>query len=217
VAGYALSDKERRGAIVRTARGLQRLTRVVSFGVVATLRDVHFKALSLPENSPEHAAKQEEMHQKNARDFLRLCLANGAGYLKMAQYLSTQSFLPKAWTSTLAMAQDHAEPVTWAAVSNVFLADTGLRPEEVFESIEEAPCAAASIAQVHRAVTRDGRRVAVKIQYPHMHETFAQDLAALRLMLSFIEWYWPDYGYSWVLPEFAKQSLCEIDFLQVSC
>jgi predicted unusual protein kinase regulating ubiquinone biosynthesis (AarF/ABC1/UbiB family) len=33
-------------------------------------------------------------------------------------------------------------------------------------------------------------------------------------MLRFIEWRWPDYGYSWLLPEFEKQSLCEIDFLQ---
>jgi hypothetical protein len=40
-------------------------------------------------------------------------------------------------------------------------------------------------------------------------------MAALRLMLAFIEWRWPEYGYSWLLPEFERQSLCEIDFLQV--
>jgi aarF domain-containing kinase len=173
--GYVLADDTRRENAQRTLQGLRRISRAVSFGIVATLRDAELKARSLKVDDPEFIRRKIAVDKRNAEDFLQLCLRNGGGFLKMAQYLSVQNHaLPVEWTSILSKAQDQARPVSFSSIAKVFFDDTGRRPEDVFASIEEQPVAAASLAQVHRAVTRDGRIVAVKIQYPHMQETFLQ-------------------------------------------
>ncbi|MCV5246305.1 AarF/UbiB family protein, partial [Escherichia coli] len=64
-------------------------------------------------------------------------------------------------------------------VARVFQEDTGVHPSDVFAHIEETPIAAASLAQVHRALTRDGQRVAVKIQYPELQRQARNDLMAV--------------------------------------
>ena len=70
--------------------------------------------------------------------------------------------------------------------AQVIREELGAPPEEVFAKWDPEPIAAASIGQVHRAITRDGRAVAVKVQYPGIAETMAADLdnvALLRRML----------------------------------
>lgn len=99
-------------------------------------------------------------------------------------------------------------------VATVFREDTGFEPSDVFESIEETPIAAASLAQVHRAMTRDGQRVAVKIQYPELRVQARNDFAALRFFAGVLEAVWPDYGYTWLLPEFETSLANEVNFLQ---
>ena len=215
---YVLTPPKRRRAALQSLYGLRRLSRVAAFGLGAMWE---YKCLEwdaertgLDEKSEEYATLKRGVDVTVTEKFLALSLANGVGFLKMAQYMSTQQALPPELSSILAQAQDQGRSLPFAEISDVFIEDTGKRPEDVFASIEELPRAAASLAQVHHAVTKDGAHVAVKIQYPYLHELILQDLAALRIMLDVIEWYWPDYGFSWLLPEFERQALCEIDFLQ---
>src|SRR6202451_326303 len=60
--------------------------------------------------------------------------------------------------------------------------ELGAPPEQAFARWDPRPIAAASIGQVHRAVTRDGRAVAVKVQYPDIAETIAADLRNVTLL-----------------------------------
>lgn len=58
----------------------------------------------------------------------------------------------------------------------MFKEDTGKDIEEVFATFEEIPVASASLAQVHRATMKDGRKVAVKIQKPNIKKQFRSDM-----------------------------------------
>ena len=87
---------------------------------------------------------------------------------------------------TLSRLQDSVPPMSPELAARVVEEELGVPPEQAFSRWDPQPIAAASIGQVHRAVTLDGRAVAVKVQYPGIAETIAADLrnvALLRRML----------------------------------
>ena len=83
----------------------------------------------------------------------------------------------------IAKLQNEAPPMPYAVVARVIQEELGGAPEAVFASFEQTPLAAASLGQVHRAVLHDGRRVAVKVQYPGIAETLAGDMDNLGLVV----------------------------------
>ncbi len=90
--------------------------------------------------------------------------------------------LPEEAQAALATLQADAEPMAPTLAAGVVTAELGQAPERVFLDWADMPAAAASIGQVHRAVTRDGRDVAVKVQYPGVHEAIESDLDSAELM-----------------------------------
>lgn len=134
---------------------------------------------------------------------------------RVAQVLATYNVqLPREYTETLAAAQDRAQAQPWEAVSGVFEEEIGRRPEDVFASVDTQPVGAASLAQVHHAVTRDGREVAIKIQYPHVKRQVESDMRAMAFFARAIETLWPDFGYTWFIPELEATVRAELNFLQ---
>lgn len=101
--------------------------------------------------------------------------------LKMAQSLSIdQGLLPSEFSEVMTQAQYKAPPINRSLVRSIIRRELGGYPEQVFKSFESEAMAAASIGQVHRAVLKDGRKVAVKIQYPGVRDTIASDVALAR-------------------------------------
>ena len=103
---------------------------------------------------------------------------------QMASYVGDG--LSPAVRRTLARLQDSVPPMSPELAAAVVEEELGVPPERAFARWDPRPVAAASIGQVHRAVTLDGRAVAVKVQYPGIAETIAADLrnvALLRRML----------------------------------
>ncbi|MEM9042932.1 MAG: AarF/ABC1/UbiB kinase family protein [Actinomycetota bacterium] len=90
--------------------------------------------------------------------------------------------LPDEAQEALATLQADAAPMAPTLAAAVVEGDLGRAPERVFLEWGDAPVAAASIGQVHRAVTADGRDVAVKVQYPGVHEAIETDLDAAEAM-----------------------------------
>ena len=82
--------------------------------------------------------------------------------------------------------QAKAPPLSREAAVKVVTAELG-PPEEIFAEWEADPFAAASIGQVHRALTRSGDHVAVKVQYPEIDRAIENDLKSISLLESMVE------------------------------
>ena len=101
--------------------------------------------------------------------------AIGPAAIKLGQTLATRpDIIGEDAARDLVRLQDALPPVPFAAIREQMTASFGRPPSELFASIEEEPIGAASIAQVHRAVTPDGRTVAIKVLRPGVIEEFAR-------------------------------------------
>ncbi len=97
--------------------------------------------------------------------------------MKFGQLLSfIVEALPDDAQQALATLQSDAKPMAPALAAKMITDELGQPPERIFLDWQEVPVAAASVGQVHRAVTRDGREVAVKVQYPGVAESIESDL-----------------------------------------
>lgn len=90
--------------------------------------------------------------------------------------------LPDEAQDALATLQADAAPMAPSLAADVVQGDLGKTPEQAFLDWTDMPVAAASIGQVHKAITPDGRDVAVKVQYPGVHEAIESDLDAAEVM-----------------------------------
>ncbi|MDX2380494.1 MAG: AarF/ABC1/UbiB kinase family protein, partial [Acidimicrobiia bacterium] len=95
--------------------------------------------------------------------------------------------LPDEAQDALATLQSNASPMSPTLAASVVKGDLGAPPEKVFLDWTDLPVAAASIGQVHKAVTHDGRDVAVKVQYPGVHGAIESDLDAAEVMYSMFQ------------------------------
>lgn len=101
--------------------------------------------------------------------------------MKLGQTLSLQSgTLPDEALRELATLQMQAPPMHPSLVRAQFKQSLGKNPEEIFSEFATEPFAAASLGQVHHAITREGERVAVKIQYPGIRQSIANDFRMFR-------------------------------------
>ncbi|MCG2581754.1 MAG: AarF/ABC1/UbiB kinase family protein [Marinobacter sp.] len=104
--------------------------------------------------------------------------------MKVGQIASqTQDFLPKEFSDALERLQKEAPPMPFEIIVAQVESELGKPVPELFEYLQEAPYAAASIGQVHRARLHDGSDVIVKVQYPGVDESCDSDLKQLRLAL----------------------------------
>lgn len=121
--------------------------------------------------------------------------------------------LPKEYPTTLVQCQDRATPVGFSTVRRAVEVELGCSLEAAFDEFEPTPMAAASLAQVHRAVTREGRReVAVKVQYPSLAAQVEADITTLRALAWLVAWFFPQHAYGWLLPDFEQSIRAELDF-----
>ncbi|HOV05234.1 MAG TPA: AarF/ABC1/UbiB kinase family protein, partial [Kaistiaceae bacterium] len=103
----------------------------------------------------------------------------------VAQLLATiPDAVPPEYAAELAQLQSDAPPMGWAFVKRRMLAELGAGWQKRFESFEHHPSAAASLGQVHRALSHDGRRLACKLHYPDMESAVEADLKQLQIMLA---------------------------------
>jgi predicted unusual protein kinase regulating ubiquinone biosynthesis (AarF/ABC1/UbiB family) len=101
--------------------------------------------------------------------------------MKLGQALSMQThFLSEELIEELSALQMHAPPMHTTLMRAQFKSALGKYPDEAFRSFDAEPFAAASLGQVHWAVTKSREEVAVKIQYPAMREAIESDFRALR-------------------------------------
>ncbi len=101
----------------------------------------------------------------------------GPAAIKLGQTLATRpDLVGEEAANNLLTLQDSLPPIAFAEVESAIAASFGQPVSALFSEIDPEPVGAASIAQVHRAVTTDGRKVAVKVLRPGIRERFARDI-----------------------------------------
>ncbi len=112
----------------------------------------------------------------------------GPSFIKLGQALSTRADLfSEEVAADLARLQDHIPAFSGAEARRIIEAELGQPLDALFSSFDDVPVAAASIAQVHFAVTTDGRDVAVKVLRPGIEKAFEQDLDLFYWMAELVE------------------------------
>jgi ubiquinone biosynthesis protein len=123
--------------------------------------------------------------REGASEFRRALQELGTTYIKLGQLLSSRpDLLPDVYIEELARLVDEVPPVPFSEIEPIIEAEIGL---DVFARIDPEPVAAASIAQIHRALTANGRDVVVKVRRPGIEEQVELDLAVLRSTASLLE------------------------------
>src|SRR5207245_789227 len=129
---------------------------------------------------------------------------------QMASYVDDG--LSPAVRRTLSRLQDSVPPMSPELAAGVVEAELGLPPERAFARWDPVPIAAASIGQVHRAITRDGRAGSVKVQYPGIAETMAADLDNVSLLRRMLRVTAPSQDVDALVTELRDRVLEELDY-----
>ncbi len=176
-----------------------------------------FKKTTANAFKTEHSEiiKEEEFDQ-SPEELVADLKKMGPTYIKMGQLLSTRpDLLPDSYLQALASLQDDCEPIPYKKVHEIIEEELHIRISKSFQEFHEEPLASASIGQVHYAVLRSGKPVAVKIQRPNIKRQFLEDLDTLQEMASLAVKHLDiakRYAIDDVLTDLRKILLDEVDY-----
>lgn len=123
---------------------------------------------------------KDQLHEDNATDVYNALSELKGSALKVAQMLSMEkNVLPRQYTNKFQMAQYSAPPLSGPLIVQTFVKAFGKTPQELFDTFNLKASNAASIGQVHEA-TLNGKRLAIKIQYPGVAESIKSDLKMVK-------------------------------------
>jgi len=192
----------------------QILATLVKYGYQDVVAALHLEGLVRP--FARAALGGEVPPHDRARRLRMVCEDLGPTFVKLGQVLSTRpDLLPEAYTTELTALRDDVRPFPYEEAAAILAEEYGRPASEVFASVEPTPVASASISQVHRAVLRDGRVVALKIRRPGIEKTVQADLDILKNLAQLAERRLPalaSYGPVSLAREFERSLKRELDF-----
>ena len=154
------------------------------------------------------------LDQARHADELKTALGGLKGPLmKVAQILATiPDALPREYVEELQQLQSNAPSMGWPFVKRRMNSELGPGWQKQFHSFEKQAAHAASLGQVHRAVTHDGEDVACKLQYPDMGSAVEADLRQLKLVFSIYERYDKAISTKQIHAEISERLREELDY-----
>ena len=203
----------------RTYQNIRRLHRIVAilikYGFGGLVKELKlFPFLSSFERLLFFRRAKKEL---SIPERIRLVLEElGPTFIKLGQVASTRAdLLPPDWLEELKKLQDAVPPFSFVKVREVV--EHGLKAplHEKFKTFDEAPCASASIAQVHYAILPSGQEVAVKVKRPGIDKIIESDISVMHTIAYLLDRYVPQakrYRAMEVVDEFARVIHKEQDF-----
>ncbi len=156
---------------------ISRATKLVTTGAKVGVNYLKYYGDKLTKTEEEAKAKLNENNAEDIYDSLKQLKGSA---LKVAQMLSMEkSILPQAYVEKFSLAQFSVPPLSAPLVSKTFKKYFGKLPSQIYDSFNLTSVNAASIGQVHLA-EKDGKKLAVKIQYPGVADSIASDLAMVK-------------------------------------
>jgi aarF domain-containing kinase len=195
---------------------LVRAWRFVSVAWVAARIYAGYKSIQLWSRIVGAARKEERYRRQDgraARALYRSAVRLQGMLIKACQFIATRAdVLPDAWVNTLSGLHDHVPPRPFAAIRERVERELGRPLDDVFAEFDPRPLASASLAQVHAARLHDGRRCAVKVQYPGIEGIVRADLRNLAVILRVLAWLEHDFDFRVLMREAFKYIPMELDF-----
>lgn len=165
----------------------------------------------------DKAEVNAEIQAKAAEQLFAVLGELKGGAMKVGQAMSVmEAAIPPQfmgpYREALAKLQNEAPPMPAAAVHKMLDKQLGTTWRERFESFDDRAAASASIGQVHRAVWKDGRAVAVKVQYPGADEALLADLKALGRIANIVKPFTPGADIGALVDELSERTEAELDY-----
>jgi len=183
---------------------------------LAMLLVKHVRADGLKDFDPAEPSDDRGTADEDAQKLVADLESRGPTFVKLGQLLSTRAdLLPPSYLDALSRLQDDVEPVPFEIIESTVNAEIGARMSKAFRSFDSKPIASASLGQVHRAVLRDGRAVAVKVQRPDVRSQIAEDMDVIEELAAFVDGHTKlgrAYGFSAMVDEFRHSIMAELDY-----
>ena len=168
-----------------------------------------------------HFVPQRDLHERYARHHrrsaelvYRTALRLEGWLVKACQFIGTRAdILPPEYIEVLSRLHDKVPPRPFALIKQRVEEELKKPLGEVFASFAAEPVAAASLAQVHKALLRDGRLVAVKVQYPDVATLVDLDMQNIAFFVEWLARIEPRYDFRFVIKELRRYIPLELDFL----
>jgi aarF domain-containing kinase len=153
-------------------------------------------------------------HRSNAKRIYRLATRMEGLLIKTCQFISSRADVaPPEYVAILSRLQDRVPPRPFREVVGVIERELGAHPDAIFDDFSRRPIASASLAQVHRARTRDGRDVAVKVQYAGIDRVMETDLRNIAILVRILARLEPNFDFRVIMAELSKDMPRELDFI----
>jgi len=130
---------------------------------------------------------------------------------QMASYIDED--MPQTFRTAMARLQHNAPPMSPELATSVIVDELGAAPEQIFARWDPLPIAAASIGQVHRAITHQGKAVAVKVQYPGIARTITSDVRNVALLRRVAGAAFPGLDARSLIDELGERLSEEVDYV----
>ena len=156
---------------------MQRASKLVTTGAKIGVNYLKYYGDKITKTEDEAKARLNENNAEDIYDGLKTLKGSA---LKVAQMLSMEkSILPQAYVEKFSLSQFSVPPLSPALVTKTFKKYFGKNPNEIYDKFDSVSVNAASIGQVHKA-EKDGKKLAIKIQYPGVAQSIASDLALVK-------------------------------------
>jgi predicted unusual protein kinase regulating ubiquinone biosynthesis (AarF/ABC1/UbiB family) len=163
----------------------------------------------------QKSTRLRALHRKNAALLREKALEMKGVMIKVGQFLSSRKdFLPDEYIEELSELQDQVPPHDFGEIRQRIIDELGSAPEEIFSEFDKEPLAAASLGQVHRAVLKDGREAAVKVQYPGIEKIIETDIKMFEVLINLMRGRMGWINLRVLHDEFSKIVRAELDYNQ---
>jgi len=163
----------------------------------------------------QRAARLRNLHRRNAALIREKSLEMKGVMIKVGQFLSSRKdFLPDEYIEELSELQDQVPPHDFAEIRQRIIDELGSSPEEIFAEFDREPIAAASLGQVHRAVLKDRREAAVKVQYPGIEKIIETDIKMFEVLINLMSGRMGWINLRVLHEEFSRIVRGELDYIQ---